>query len=164
MIMLILKYNIKLHVDSCLKQTLSSLTGMYFASSMILVSMSCMMTVVVLNIHYRGTTGYNLPPWVRKLFLEKLGRFLCSNRTKYTIQQQGVDHNKIAPEKFEKFEKKVFTNVNVYFYIQIILLFNNVHVQFNFCYLLHIRSIYNYKSSILTIIHIIYVSPFIVKH
>ncbi|XP_062574383.1 neuronal acetylcholine receptor subunit alpha-7-like [Saccostrea cucullata] len=51
--------------------------GMYFVSSMVLVSFSCAMTVLVLNIHFRGATGNKLPGWMRKLFLSRLSWIVC---------------------------------------------------------------------------------------
>ncbi|XP_053405060.1 neuronal acetylcholine receptor subunit alpha-9-like [Mercenaria mercenaria] len=50
--------------------------GVYFACAMLLVSMSCLMTVTVLNLHFKGNFGKKMPNWVRKVFLHCFGRIL----------------------------------------------------------------------------------------
>ncbi|KAL4227651.1 Neuronal acetylcholine receptor subunit alpha-7-like [Mactra antiquata] len=50
--------------------------GVYFACAMLLVSMSCLMTVIVLNVHFRGSHGKKLPNWIRRIFFDCLGRIL----------------------------------------------------------------------------------------
>lgn len=50
--------------------------GVYFACAMLLVSLSCLMTVIVLNLHFKGEFGKKLPSWARKIFLHCLGRLL----------------------------------------------------------------------------------------
>lgn len=77
--------------------------GMYFASSMILVSFSCAMTVLVLNIHFRGATGNKLPNWMRKLFLKRLAWILFVKTGKATS-------NKVHSEKNDT-KKQVTENV-----------------------------------------------------
>ncbi|XP_048736458.2 neuronal acetylcholine receptor subunit alpha-7-like isoform X1 [Ostrea edulis] len=65
--------------------------GMYFTTSMILVSFSCAMTVLVLNIHFRGATGNKLPDWMRRLFLNRLAWVVCV--------KTGKRENKVHSEK-----------------------------------------------------------------
>lgn len=47
-----------------------SLSGQYFASTMIIVGMSVIATVVVLQYHHHDPNGGNMPKWVR-LFTHK---------------------------------------------------------------------------------------------
>ncbi|XP_052792178.1 neuronal acetylcholine receptor subunit alpha-10-like [Mya arenaria] len=55
--------------------------GIYFACAMGLVSLSCLMTVTVLNMHYKGLFGKRLPPWVRLVFFDGFGRILLVKET-----------------------------------------------------------------------------------
>ena len=44
---------------------------------MVLVSLSCVLTVVILNVFYRGTNGRRVPEWAKKYIIQGVGRFLC---------------------------------------------------------------------------------------
>ncbi|KAL4228119.1 hypothetical protein ACF0H5_013554 [Mactra antiquata] len=57
--------------------------GMYFACAMLLVSLSCVMTVTVLNIHHRGGNGQRMPDWVRKVFLGWIAWFVLLRDKKH---------------------------------------------------------------------------------
>ena len=52
-------------------------------ASMVLVGLSCLMEIIVLNVHYRGENGKNLPNWARKMFLEKCGKYLLPGSNRY---------------------------------------------------------------------------------
>ncbi|CAI9731380.1 neuronal acetylcholine receptor subunit alpha-10-like [Octopus vulgaris] len=41
--------------------------GIYFASCMMLVSLSCVMAVITVNIHYKSSMGTTFPAWMEKL-------------------------------------------------------------------------------------------------
>ncbi|PAA64225.1 hypothetical protein BOX15_Mlig000862g1 [Macrostomum lignano] len=56
------------------------LIGKYLLFTMILVTLSIVVTVVVLNVHFRGPDTHVMAPWVRKLFLDILPRLLCMRR------------------------------------------------------------------------------------
>uniref|UniRef100_A0A1I8IYK0 alpha-1,2-Mannosidase n=2 Tax=Macrostomum lignano TaxID=282301 RepID=A0A1I8IYK0_9PLAT len=56
------------------------LIGKYLLFTMILVTLSIIITVVVLNVHFRGPDTHEMSPWVRKLFLGHLPRLLCMRR------------------------------------------------------------------------------------
>lgn len=77
--------------------------GMYFASSMTLVALSCFMTVMVLNIHFRGNNGRKVPRWVKYIVVDKLGFFVCSrkNTERFYRSHNSAKRNstKINPEK-----------------------------------------------------------------
>lgn len=56
------------------------LIGKYLLFTMILVTLSIIVTVGVLNLHYRSMNTHTMPEWVRVLFLEKLPRYLLMKR------------------------------------------------------------------------------------
>ena len=49
--------------------------GQYFAASIVLVSLSCFFTVIVLNVHHRGATGHKVPYTLQRV-LNVLGRLV----------------------------------------------------------------------------------------
>jgi hypothetical protein len=49
---------------------------------MILVTLSIVVTVVVLNIHFRSPLTHQMPPWVRRVFLHVLPKMLWMRRPK----------------------------------------------------------------------------------
>ena len=53
------------------------IAGVYFACSMLLVSFSCLMTVVVLSMHYKGNHGKEMPQTVRTIFFDYIARVVC---------------------------------------------------------------------------------------
>lgn len=64
---------------------------MYFACSMFLVSLSLVMTVFVLNMHFRTPEERKVPPWMKKVFLRFGRRFLLRQ-----------SENKIQPSRVRK--------------------------------------------------------------
>ena len=56
------------------------LIGKYLLFIMVLVTSSIMMTVVVINLHFRSTSMHVMSPWVKKLFLRVLPRLLFMQR------------------------------------------------------------------------------------
>lgn len=67
------------------------LSGMYFACSMFLVSLSLVMTVFVLNMHFRTPEERKVPPWMKTVFLRFGRRFLLRQ-----------SENKIQPSRVRK--------------------------------------------------------------
>uniref|UniRef100_A0A1I8HTQ0 Nicotinic acetylcholine receptor alpha 2 subunit n=1 Tax=Macrostomum lignano TaxID=282301 RepID=A0A1I8HTQ0_9PLAT len=64
------------------------LIGKYLLFTMILVTLSIVVTVVVLNVHFRGPSTHRMAPWVRRLFLESLPELLLMPRPSMHEQQQ----------------------------------------------------------------------------
>ncbi|CAF3425142.1 unnamed protein product [Rotaria socialis] len=60
------------------------LIGKYLLFTMILVTLSIVVTVVVLNIHFRSPSTHQMPAWVRRVFLHVLPRLLWMRRPKPT--------------------------------------------------------------------------------
>ena len=56
------------------------LIGKYLLFTMILVTLSIIVTVVVLNVHFRSPATHTMSPWVRKVFLDVLPRLLIMQR------------------------------------------------------------------------------------
>jgi len=56
------------------------LIGKYLLFTMILVTLSIIVTVIVLNVHFRSPSTHTMSPWVRKLFLDILPRLLVMRR------------------------------------------------------------------------------------
>ncbi len=58
------------------------LIGKYLLFTMILVTLSIVVTVIVLNIHFRSPLTHQMPPWVRRVFLQVLPKLLWMRRPK----------------------------------------------------------------------------------
>ncbi|XP_035213606.1 acetylcholine receptor subunit alpha-like 1 [Stegodyphus dumicola] len=56
------------------------LLGKYLLFTMILVSFSVIVTIAVLNVNFRSPSTHKMAPWVRKVFLEVLPKFLFMKR------------------------------------------------------------------------------------
>ena len=56
------------------------LIGRYLLFTMVLVTLSIAITVIVLNVHYRGPRTHTMQPWVKKVFLEILPPILYMKR------------------------------------------------------------------------------------
>lgn len=56
------------------------LIGKYLLFTMILVTLSILVTVIVLNVHFRSPSTHTMSPWVRRVFLNILPRLLIMRR------------------------------------------------------------------------------------
>uniref|UniRef100_A0A8C5P908 Cholinergic receptor nicotinic alpha 6 subunit n=1 Tax=Leptobrachium leishanense TaxID=445787 RepID=A0A8C5P908_9ANUR len=57
------------------------LVGEYLLFTMIFVTLSIVVTVFVLNIHYRTPTTHKMPLWVKDVFLKRLPKLLMMRKT-----------------------------------------------------------------------------------
>lgn len=57
-----------------------NLKGKYLVFTFILVSLSVLVTVVVLNVHFRSSNTHEMPVWTKSLFLYVLPRILLMKR------------------------------------------------------------------------------------
>ncbi|XP_050730680.1 neuronal acetylcholine receptor subunit alpha-10-like isoform X2 [Eriocheir sinensis] len=55
------------------------LIGIYLTAVMTITSISIIMTVIVLNCHYRGPIQREVPPWMRRVFLRSHGTSKCKS-------------------------------------------------------------------------------------
>uniref|UniRef100_A0A4W3JIZ7 Cholinergic receptor, nicotinic, alpha 6 n=1 Tax=Callorhinchus milii TaxID=7868 RepID=A0A4W3JIZ7_CALMI len=62
------------------------LIGEYLLFTMIFVTLSIVITVFVLNVHYRTPTTHTMPGWVRKIFLHFLPRVMLMRRPLVQIE------------------------------------------------------------------------------
>ncbi|XP_071953127.1 neuronal acetylcholine receptor subunit alpha-10-like [Antedon mediterranea] len=58
--------------------------GKYYAATMLLVSISMAMTIIVLNLHYRGPMYSRVPKWAKIFFLKYLAKVVCIRIPKVT--------------------------------------------------------------------------------
>ena len=72
------------------------LIGRYLLFTMVLVTLSIVITVIVLNIHYRAPSTHTMQPWVRRVFLEILPPILYMKRP--NRQNCDRDHRPKEPE------------------------------------------------------------------
>jgi len=74
------------------------LLGKYLLFTMILVSLSIMVTVGILNVHFRSPATHNMSPWVRKVFIHIMPKLLMIERPDYhaiySSQPQSNDYIK----------------------------------------------------------------------
>ena len=52
------------------------LLGKYLLFTMLLVGLSVVITIVILNIHYRKPSTHRMAPWVRSFFIKRLPKLL----------------------------------------------------------------------------------------
>lgn len=70
------------------------LIGKYLLFTMILVTLSILVTVIVLNVHFRSPTTHKMSPWVKKVFLNILPRLLAMKRPSTDDEMFPVTPNK----------------------------------------------------------------------
>ena len=82
------------------------LLGKYLLFTMILVTVSIIVTVCVLNVHFRSPATHQMSPWVKKVFTEIMPRVLLMSRPIYLCGQGscggGADGRK-SPGKKKNF-------------------------------------------------------------
>ncbi|XP_043287870.1 acetylcholine receptor subunit alpha-like 2 [Venturia canescens] len=52
------------------------LLGKYLLFTMVLVALSVVITIIILNVHYRKPSTHKMAPWVRKIFIRRLPKLL----------------------------------------------------------------------------------------
>ncbi|XP_046748941.1 acetylcholine receptor subunit alpha-L1 [Diprion similis] len=52
------------------------LLGKYLLFTMLLVGLSVVITIIILNVHYRKPSTHKMAPWVRKVFIRRLPKLL----------------------------------------------------------------------------------------
>uniref|UniRef100_A0A5F8H5B9 Cholinergic receptor nicotinic alpha 6 subunit n=1 Tax=Monodelphis domestica TaxID=13616 RepID=A0A5F8H5B9_MONDO len=69
------------------------LVGEYLLFTMIFVTLSIVVTVFVLNIHYRTPTTHTMPKWVKTVFLQMLPKILMMRRPLEKQREKRSDKN-----------------------------------------------------------------------
>ncbi|TRY95471.1 hypothetical protein DNTS_000442 [Danionella cerebrum] len=69
------------------------LIGEYLLFTMIFVTLSIVITVFVLNVHYRTPKTHTMPGWVRRVFLGLLPRVMFMKRPENQTEKPGVVYN-----------------------------------------------------------------------
>ncbi|KAF6083810.1 cholinergic receptor nicotinic alpha 6 subunit [Phyllostomus discolor] len=69
------------------------LVGEYLLFTMIFVTLSIVVTVFVLNIHYRTPTTHTMPKWVKTVFLQRLPQILMMRRPLDKTRKTSSDKN-----------------------------------------------------------------------
>ena len=64
--------------------------GIYFNVNLILVLISVVLTVVVLNFHYRGPKKSRVPRWCRRLVMGKIGHWLGFHFIETGVRYSGL--------------------------------------------------------------------------
>ena len=84
--------------------------GLYFNVNLILVLISVILTIIVLNFHYRGPKNQRVPKWMRKYIIGYFGRVFCfGHESKSFILTEFLDENTdklLAPKIKKKFENQ----------------------------------------------------------
>ncbi|KAH8039935.1 hypothetical protein HPB51_009191 [Rhipicephalus microplus] len=63
-----------------------ALLGKYLVFTMILVTVSVLVTIAVLNVHFRSPSTHRMAPWVRRLFVHLMPRLLLMRPPQYRIE------------------------------------------------------------------------------
>uniref|UniRef100_A0A0N5AIJ1 Neur_chan_LBD domain-containing protein n=1 Tax=Syphacia muris TaxID=451379 RepID=A0A0N5AIJ1_9BILA len=63
------------------------LMAKYLLLTFVLNVITILVTVVIINVYFRGPTTHRMPPWVRRIFLHVMPKFLCLQRPKQTLRK-----------------------------------------------------------------------------
>lgn len=67
------------------------LLGKYLVFTMILVTVSVLVTIAVLNVHFRSPSTHKMAPWVRKVFIRVLPKILLMRPPQYRIEPESEE-------------------------------------------------------------------------
>ncbi|RNA21152.1 neuronal acetylcholine receptor subunit alpha-7 isoform X2 [Brachionus plicatilis] len=84
--------------------------GLYFNVNLILVLISVILTIIVLNFHFRGPKKQRVPKWMRKYIIGYLGRVFCFCHESNAYFRAQKDHptDKIQVRKINRDELPMF--------------------------------------------------------
>ncbi|XP_064459792.1 acetylcholine receptor subunit alpha-like 1 [Ornithodoros turicata] len=75
------------------------LLGKYLVFTMILVTVSVLVTIAVLNVHFRSPSTHKMAPWVRKVFIRVLPKILLMRSPQYRIEPEEAKEGSTAPPR-----------------------------------------------------------------
>lgn len=76
------------------------LLGKYLLFTMLLVGLSVVITIVILNVHYRKPSTHKMAPWVRKFFIKRVPKLLLMRVPKDLLNDLAA--NKIQNKYLKK--------------------------------------------------------------
>ncbi len=101
------------------------LIGKYLLFTMILVTLSILVTVIVLNVHFRSPSTHTMPAWVRYIFLEILPKILLMREPREPLRTAEIqwppdfsDTSFYANQKFSNRHKTSFVEFSEEFLTQ----------------------------------------------
>jgi nicotinic acetylcholine receptor len=71
------------------------LLGKYLLFTMILVGLSVVITIMVLNVHYRKPSTHKMARWVRKIFIRRLPRLLLMKVPEQLLDEVAANKNRL---------------------------------------------------------------------
>ena len=89
---------------------------MYFGTSVVVLSLSTAFTVILLNLHYRGQFGTNVPGWIRTLVLGCLANLMGLRET----VNANVTSKEAKASSIHKSNRRLLNMLNVLVFPQIL--------------------------------------------
>ncbi|XP_022091877.1 neuronal acetylcholine receptor subunit alpha-10-like [Acanthaster planci] len=89
--------------------------AIYYASTMVMVSLSLAMSVVVLNLHHMGPAPQPVPQWLRRLIFSKFGRLILMRKLATLNQKLDSKNNNgcAGKRRHKRPLRKLFANVEL---------------------------------------------------
>jgi len=78
------------------------LLGKYLLFTMILVGLSVVITIMVLNVHYRKPSTHKMAPWVRKVFIRRLPKLLLMKVPEQLLADMAANKSRLRAAKKSK--------------------------------------------------------------
>lgn len=78
------------------------LLGKYLLFTMILVGLSVVITIMVLNVHYRKPSTHKMAPWVRKVFIRRLPKLLLMKVPEQLLVDMAANKSRLRAAKMSK--------------------------------------------------------------
>nr|AFJ04794.1 nicotinic acetylcholine receptor alpha2 subunit [Periplaneta americana] len=78
------------------------LLGKYLLFTMILVGLSVVITIMVLNVHYRKPSTHKMAPWVRKVFIRRLPKLLLMKVPEQLLADLAANKSRLRAAKKSK--------------------------------------------------------------